>query len=307
MSRRGWVLFLTMSAIWGVPYFMIRIAVRQLDPATLVFARTLPAAILLVPIALYQRSFSTLKGKWKWLVAYSVIEFGVPWYFMGSAERHLSSSVTGLLVACVPLVAIALTRVLHPGDIIHRRRLVGLGVGSLGVVLLVGLDIKSGSWMWIAAMGLVVCGYATGPLILGLRLHEGSGLAVVAASVTLVAVAYTPWGVTHWPRHVKLETWLSIAGLSMLCTVGAFLVFFALIQEVGPARSVVVTYFNTAIAVVLGTVGLNEPLTTGLLIGFPLIMVGSILATSSPKTAAELPNSPLDQSVETDTPQSPSR
>ena len=283
MSKRGWILFLTMSVLWGLPYFMIRVAVRQLDPATLVFARTFPAAVLLVPLALKRGAFETLRGSWRWLIAYSVIEFGVPWFFMGSAERHISSSLTGLMVACVPLVAITLSKLLHPNEPIRRRRVVGLLVGTAGVITLVGLDIRGGSWLWIAAMLLVIMGYATGPMILSLRLSHASGLAVVAASVALVALGYLPWGVSHWPSHLRFETWASLAGLSMLCTVAAFLVFFALIKEVGPSRSVVVTYLNTALAVVLGTIGLHEPLTTGILFGFPLIVFGSVLATSAAK------------------------
>ncbi len=285
MNRRAWVLFLTLSLLWGVPYFMIRVAVRQLDPATLVFARTFPAAILLVPIALQQKVFATLRGRWGWLVGFSVIEFGIPWFFMGSAERHLSSSLTGLLVAAVPLVSITLTKLLHPNEKIHGRRIIGLIIGTVGVVVLVGLDLSGGSWLWIGAMLLVVVGYASGPMILALRLNEASGLAVVAASVSLVALAYLPWGVSHWPSHLKIETWLSIAGLSMLCTVGAFLVFFALIQAVGPSRGTVITYFNTAVAVLLGTAVLHESLTTGILLGFPLIVLGSIFATSSHPSA----------------------
>ncbi len=285
MTKRGWALFLTLSVLWGIPYFMIRIAVRQLDPATLVFARTFPAAVLLVPLALHQRVLSTLRGKWAWLVAYSVIEFGIPWFLMGSAERHLSSSLTGLMVASVPLGSITLTKLLHPTERIHVRRVLGLIVGSLGVVTLVGLDVHGGSWLWIGAMVIVVAGYASGPMILALRLNEASGLAVVTTSVSLVALAYLPWGVTHWPAHLKVETWLSIGGLALLCTFGAFLVFFALIQEVGPSRGTVITYFNTAVAVLLGTAVLHEPLTSGIVLGFPLIVLGSIFATSASRSA----------------------
>jgi len=281
LSRRGWILFLALSVLWGFPYFLIRIAVRQLDPATLVFARTLPAALILVPLAIHQKVLPTLTGAWKWLVAYSIIEFGVPWFLMGSVERHLSSSLTGLLVACVPLVAIALARVLHPDEHISRRRLLGLAVGTIGVACLVGLDVTSGSSVWILAMAVVVLGYASGPVIISQRLSHASGLAVVAASVSVVAVLYTPWGVTHWPSHVSAETIEAIAGLSLFCTLAAFLIFFQLIKEVGPSRTVVITYFNTGIAVILGTVGLNEPLTSGIIIGFPMIIVGSILATSA--------------------------
>jgi drug/metabolite transporter (DMT)-like permease len=269
MSRRGWVLFLTLSVLWGLPYFMIRIAVRQLDPATLVFARTIVASAILLPLALRQRVFGTLRGSWRWLLIYSVIEMAIPWFFMGTAERHLTSSLAGLLVASVPLVAIVLSKFAHPNEVITRRRLVGLVVGFAGVVALVGLDVHAGSMVWIGAMGIVIIGYALGPLILSLRLSHASGLAVVTASVAAVALGYAPWGVTHWPTHVRWETYEVVVGLAVFCTVAAFLVLFALIKEIGPARSVVITYFNTAVAVLLGTVGLHEPFTTGIILGFP--------------------------------------
>ena len=296
MSRRGWILFLALSVLWGFPYFLIRIAVRQLDPATLVFARTFPAAIILVPLALYQRAFPSLRGAWKWLLAYSIVEFGVPWFLMGSAERHLSSSLTGLLVACVPLVAIAIARVMHPDEHISRRRLTGLAVGTIGVIFLVGLDITKGSSIWILAMGVVVIGYATGPVIISQRLSHASGLAVVAASVSVVALLYLPWGVAHWPAHPSAETLEAVAGLSIFCTLAAFLIFFQLIKEVGPSRTVVITYFNTGIAVVLGTVGLHEPLTSGIIVGFPMIITGSILATSSSAQPSPEGGADIDQS-----------
>jgi drug/metabolite transporter (DMT)-like permease len=247
----------------------------------LVFARTAPAALFLIPIALYQRSFGSLRGAWRWLLAYSIIEFGIPWFFMGSAERHLTSSLTGLLVACVPLVAIGLSRIVHPDEHISRRRVLGLVVGTLGVVCLVGLDVHGDSFWWIGAMLIVICGYATGPMIISLRLGHASGVAVVAGSVSVVALIYAPWGLTHWPSHISSETLLAVTGLTLLCTIAAFLVFFELIKEVGPSRTVVITYFNTAIAVLIGTIALGEPLTVGILIGFPMIVAGSILATSS--------------------------
>jgi drug/metabolite transporter (DMT)-like permease len=296
MSRRGWVLFLTLSVLWGLPYFMIRIAVRQLDPATLVFARTIVASVILLPLAWKLRVFGSLKGAWRWLAIYSIIEMAIPWFFMGSAERHITSSVAGLLVASVPLVAIVLSKIAHPTEAISRRRLAGLLIGFAGVITLVGLDLHAGSMVWIGAMGIVVFCYALGPLIVSLKLRDSTGLAVVAASVGLVALGYAPWGVTHWPAHVHTETYLVVGGLALFCTAAAFLVLFELIKEIGPARSVVITYFNTAVAVLIGTLGLNEPLTAGILVGFPLIIVGSIFATSfSRSTATTAVALPADQ------------
>ncbi len=280
MTRRGWALFLALSVIWGVPYFMIRIAVRQLDPATLVFARTVPAALILIPVAIHRRVLPSLRPVWRWVALYTVVEFGIPWLLMGSAERHLSSSLTGLIVASVPLVSVAIAKFLHPNVVIGTQRLLGLAIGTLGVATLVGLDISGGSWMWVAAMLVVVAGYASGPMILSLKLNDVSGLAVVSASIAAVALVYLPWGATHWPTHLRPETWGSIGVLAFVCTAGGFLFLFASVKENGPSRTVVVTYFNTAIAVALGTAGLHEPLTAGLIIGFPMIVVGSIFATS---------------------------
>jgi drug/metabolite transporter (DMT)-like permease len=289
MSRRGWFLFLAVSTLWGLPYFLIRIAVRDLDPTSVVLGRTLPAALLLLPIAWRQGALSSLKGRVRWLVAYTIVEFGIPWYFMSSAERHISSSLASLLICATPIVSLGITKLLHPHDRIERRRLFGLALGSAGVIALVGLEMSVDSVWWIAAMGIVVLGYAGGPQIISAHLREANGLAVVATSVSIVAVLYLPVGIARWPHHVAAATWWSLAGLSGLCTIGAFLLFFALIKEVGPAKSTVVTYLNTAIAVVLGVVVLNEKLTTGILIGFPVIAAGSFLATAQRSSAASRP------------------
>jgi drug/metabolite transporter (DMT)-like permease len=279
MSRRGVILFLALSTIWGLPYLMIRVAVREVDPATLVFLRTAPAALLLVPFAWRAGAFKALTGRWAWVVAYAVIEFGVPWLLMSTSEQHLTSSVTGMLVATVPLLAVIVAKITHPDERFGPARLTGLALGALGVGLLVGFDVAGSNWVWIAAMGVVAVGYTIGPVIISLRLQGIPGIAVVASSVSFIALAYAPFGLTHLPAHVSWNVVGAIAVLSLVCTAAAFLIFFELIHEVGPSRTVVVTYPNTAIAVILGIVVLSEPLTTGLLFGFPLIIVGSILAT----------------------------
>lgn len=100
-------------------------------------------------------------------------------------------------------------------------------------------------------------------------------------ATAIVAIGWLPWAIVHWPARISGETWSCVAVLSLVCTVTAFLTFFQLVREVGSTRAVVVTYVNTAIAVVLGIVGLNEPLTVGIAIGFPLVILGSVVATSS--------------------------
>lgn len=280
MSRRGLALFLTMAVIWGIPYLLIRVAVRQLDPGVLVFFRTAPVVLLLLPLVAARAQLSVLWRNLPWIAVFGVIEFGVPWFFMATSERHITSSLTSLLVCCVPLLSVVVQRLRKTDEHVSTRRIFGLGVGAAGVLFLVGLDLRGGSITWIALMLVVIVGYTIGPIILATKLAHVPGVAVVAGATGVVALGWAPWTVVHWPSHISGETWSSVLVLSIVCTAGAFLVFFELIKEIGSTRSVVVTYVNTGIAVVLGIVGLHEPLTMGIAIGFPLVLLGSVYATS---------------------------
>ena len=298
MSRRGWLLFLTMSIIWGTPYLLIRVAVRELSPATLVFARTLPAAVLLIPVALHRGHLRALLPHWRWIVAYTVVEIALPWLFLSEAEQRLTSSAAGLLIATVPLIAVVLYRVVSPAsERITRRRLLGLCIGFTGVGALVGFDLHGTDLVSVAEIAVPAVGYALGPLIISRRLSELPSTGVVSASVALTAVLYAPAALSHLPAHLSLEVLGAVAGLAFVCTALAFLLFFALIAEIGPARSTVITYVNPAVAVLLGVALLGERFTVGIAVGFPLILMGSVLATSSRPLPA-----PVELTVDPSTP-----
>ncbi len=284
-----------MSIIWGIPYLLIRVAVRQLDPGVVVLGRTAPAALLLVPLVVTRGRLRAVGRHLGWIAVFAFVEFGVPWYLMATAEQHITSSLTSLLICSVPLMSVVAQRLRRSDEHITRRRLVGLGLGSVGVALLVGLGIRGGSVQWIGLMLVIAVGYTLGPIILATKLAHVPGLAVVAGATGLVALAWVPWSVAHWPHRVDRETLASIAVLSVVCTAGAFLVFFELVKEVGSTRSVVVTYVNTAIAVMLGIIFLREPLTVGIAVGFPLVLVGSVIATASTTSSADEFTSDADE------------
>jgi drug/metabolite transporter (DMT)-like permease len=292
MSKKGWVLFGAMCLIWGVPYLLIRVAVREIDPPTLVFARTAPAALLLVPLAIRRRQLRPLLPRAGWIVVYSVVELAVPWLLLSRAEEHVSSSVAGLLIAGVPLISALLYRASGGAERLGGRRLAGLVIGFGGVAAVVGLDLAATDWSAVAMIGVCAVGYSVGPLIISRRLAALPGLGVVAASVALTALGYAPVALTHLPAHLSGEVIAAVAGLALVCTALAFVLFFRLIVEVGPVRSTVVTYVNPAVAVLLGVTLLSEPLTLGMLVGFPLIVVGSVLATRR-SSAAEPLSPPL--------------
>lgn len=289
MSRRGVLLFAAMCVIWGVPYLMIRVAVRELAPVTLVFLRTGIGAALLLPFAWMRGELRPLLRYWWPLLVYSIIEVAIPWVLLARAETRLTSSLTGLLVAAVPLVGAVVVTLTGKRERQGGRRWLGLLIGLGGVAALVGLDVGQVSVVPVVEVLSVAVCYALGPIILARRMAGVPALGIVASSLLLSAVIYAPLAALRWPSstpggHV-VE---SVLGLGVFCTAIAFLVFFALIREVGPVRATVITYVNPAVAAVLGVAILGEHLTGGMLFGFALILAGSVLATGrGPEPVAE--------------------
>jgi drug/metabolite transporter (DMT)-like permease len=285
------MLFAAMCVIWGIPYLLIKVAVADVNPVALVFMRTSMGAVLLVPIAAARGYIRPLVRHWRVIAVYTAIEIAVPWVLLSEAERKLSSSLAGLLVAAVPLIGAVLAATLGH-ERLDTRRLVGLLVGLGGVAALLGLDVGAGNVTAVLEMGVVAVCYAVGPLIISRRLSQLPAMGVVAASLALAAIAYTPVGITQLPRHMPGGNVIAaIVVLGVVCTAIAFVVFFALIAEVGPVRATVITYVNPAVAVVLGVALLGESFTLGTAAGFVLILLGCALATwrTRPGAVAEEP------------------
>ncbi|MFI5777635.1 DMT family transporter [Nocardia sp. NPDC051570] len=293
MTRRGWVLFLALGVIWGVPYAMIRIAVRDFDPVVVAGGRTAIGALLLLPIALYGKSLGPVLRRWPWLVAYTLVEITGPWLLLGHAETKLNSSTVGLLVAAVPLVAVVVVTVLGH-EAFDSRRVIGLLVGLAGVLALVGLDIDLSDLGALIAVAVSAVGYALGPIIINRKLADLPPMGVVTASLALAALLYAPFVAWRWPARITAPAGWSVLGLAVICTATAFLVFFALIGEVGPARATVITYINPAVALAIGVSLLDEPLTAGMAIGFPLVILGSVLGTARSRPRAVAEPEPVD-------------
>lgn len=279
MSRRGWILFAAMSVIWGIPYLFIKVADEGVSVPVLVFARTSVAAILLLPLALRRGQIRVLLPRWRVLAVFALIEIVGPWLLLSNAERHLSSSTSGLLVATVPIIGVVLARLTGDAERITAVRWSGLLIGLGGVALLAGHVTGGGTWPVVEVL-LVATGYATGPLIASRKLSDLPGLGMTAVCLAFAAVVIAPAAALTWPRAVPPARVIgSLAALAVICTALAFVLFFKLIAEAGPARATVITYVNPAVAVALGVAVLGEPLNPVILLSFALILSGSVLAT----------------------------
>jgi drug/metabolite transporter (DMT)-like permease len=291
MTRRGWLLFAAMCVIWGVPYLLIRVAVRDLSPAVLVLGRTALAALLLLPIAAARNELRPLVRHWAPLLAFATIEIAIPWVLLGAAELHVSSSLTGLLIAAVPLVGVLIARTTGDRERVALHSAIGLGLGVVGVAAIVGLNLEGAGGWPLAQIAVVVVCYAVGPVILQRYLAGLPALGVIAASLALTAIVYLPIAAFSLPTETPSgKVIASVVTLAVACTAVAFLLFFALIAEVGPVRATVITYVNPAVAAALGVFVLDEHFAAGMAIGFALVLAGSVLATHrrEPRAAGTL-------------------
>ena len=292
MTRRGIVLFLALGVAWGIPYVFIKIAVGELEPAMVVLARSSLAAILLLPLALFRKEVAPVLRRWKPMLAYTIIEIVVPWFFLSSAEQHLPSSTAGLLLAAVPLAGVAVAFFLGRPAKLSGLNWIGIALGMLGVAALVGLDIGGSDLFAVGQMAFVVVGYALGPAILSKWVPELPGVGVVAVSLAGAALAYIPivlftgsWP-TAWP---STDVVVSIVVLAVVCSALAFILMVALITEIGPMRATTITYVNPAVAILAGVIVLHETISVWTVVGFVLVLAGSWLVTQRRKDRAAEP------------------
>jgi drug/metabolite transporter (DMT)-like permease len=294
VSRRGWVLFAAMSLIWGIPYLLIKVADGGVSVPVLVFVRVALGSLLLLPVALRRRELGALRGHWRWLVTFAVVEIIGPFALLSSAEKHLASSTSGLLVAAVPIIGAVLARFTGGSDRLTMVRWTGLIIGLAGVAVLAGPDAAHGDALSVGAVLLTALGYAIGPIIANRKLADVPTAAVNTVCLAMAALVYLVPAILTRPHELpSANVILSLLALGAICTAAAFVVFFALIAEVGPARATVITYVNPAVAVALGVLVLNEHLTLAVGGAFVLILGGSILATR-PSFPAPAPAPPAD-------------
>lgn len=286
MSRRAYFHFAVSGLFWGIPYLLMKVAVRDLEPAVIVCGRVLIGAAILIPLAIHQKVLMDAIRGWRYVLPYAIFEMMIPWILITNAEKKISSGLAGLLVATVPIWSTIFASLAGDKTVWHSKRLVGIAVGFAGLVGLVGYESIFGETDIISILMMVVAAisYSFAVNMISLKLPDVSGIAINGVAMFITAVAYAPLMIVQWPAAgtVSSESALSLLALGIFCTALAFISFFIVMKEIGPARASIGTYVNTAVAVVLGVIILSEPLTLGIIIGLPLVMIGSFLASRKP-------------------------
>jgi drug/metabolite transporter (DMT)-like permease len=283
MSWRGWMVFLALCVVWGIPYFFIKLALEEFSPACVAWSRAALGAAVLLPIAWKRGVLRPAMAHKRAILAFTLCEMVIPLFLIALGERWITSSLAGILVATLPIIVALLSPLFGLSERLGPRRLTGLAVGFAGVIALLGLDKIQGpeQWAGVACLFVATVGYAVGPLIVERHLRGVDELGAVTVSLLVAAVVLLPTAALSAPTHLPSAlAVLSLIVLGVVCTAGGMILYFYLIVHAGAARAAVITYINPAVAALLGVFILREPFGLGSAAGLILILLGSALATS---------------------------
>jgi drug/metabolite transporter (DMT)-like permease len=299
VTRRQWILFVTLAAAWGAPYLFIKVAIRDLEPATLACARLAIGAAVLLPLA-GGAQLRALRRRLPELALLGAVEMAGPLWLIGAGERHLSSSLTGVLVASAPLFVALLALRFDAEERSGGARLAGLVAGILGVSLLLGLEVK-GSALSGAMVLLAAFGYGVGALWLK-RFSEIEPVAVMGGAMAAAAVLLAPAAALQAPSALPAAGPLaSTVVLGVICTAGGFALFARIVRSVGASRASTVAYVAPVFSVLFGTVFLGEHPRPSMLAGLALILAGSWMSADGrlprPGTRRRVPGADLTYGV----------
>jgi drug/metabolite transporter (DMT)-like permease len=281
VNRRAWILLLTLSAIWGASYMLIKIGIRDFSPGMVAFLRVALAAGILLAIAGGRGALGGFRDR-IWIVALlALVQVAGPFLLINAGEQEISSSLAGILVTSTPLFTALLAMRFDHEERSEGSRLLGVALGVAGVVVLLGVDLGGSGDALLGGLAVVLAGlgYAIGGLVGKHQMSDRPPIGVAAWVLTGSTLILLPVAVLGLPDSAPgLGPVGAVSLLGVLGTGFAFVILYELFATIGPSRAWTVTYLAPGFAVVYGAVLLDEKITAITLIGLALILAGSYLA-----------------------------
>jgi drug/metabolite transporter (DMT)-like permease len=278
-------MLVALALIWGASFMFIKVAVRELAPATLILGRLGLAAItlaLVVPFTVGAREAAAqIRAHARWLVVIALINMTVPFWLLSWGETRIDSGLASIIQASVPIFNVLIAFGFFHEVRVRGIRLVGVAIGFVGIALLVGAQPHGKMLGALAVVGMALC-YAIAGLLTGRHLRPVPPVVVAFATTAVAAVVVLPAGVAQAPSHAPgWKVTGSVIALAIPGTAVAFLLSFALIAGAGALFASFVTYLIPPIALIYGAVFLGESVTSISVGGLLLVLLGVGLGTGT--------------------------
>ena len=273
---------LVLSALWGGSFLFIRIAAPVLGPVVLIELRVLVAGGALLLYALAIGRNLELRKRWVHYLVIGIINSALPFTLIATAELHLTAGLAAILNATSPLFG-AVIAAIWIKEALTAKKVLGLLLGVAGVGVLVGwspfpfsapLAFSIGASLTAAAF------YGLAVVYTKVYVRGANSGAVATCSQLGAALFLFPWTFVVPARHLpSLTVVLAVAALALLCTAVAYLIYFSLIETIGPTKALTVTFLSPVFGVLWGILFLGESLTVSTILGFGIILVGTGFVT----------------------------
>ena len=289
--------FILLAALWGASFLFMRLGTLEFGPLPTAGLRVAIASLALLPVMLSRGLWPQLRQHWKPVMICGLINSAIPFALFSFALLSISTGLSSILNATVPLFG-ALVAWLWLGDKPGTSRTVGLVVGFIGVALLASgkASFKPDASGAVTAWGILACllatiSYAVAASFTRRYLSGLNSLMVATGSQIGAALGLALPTLLMWPVQAPtLKAWGALLALGILCTAVAYVLFFRLIEQLGPARAITVTFTIPVFAVFYGVTLLGETVTTWMLFCGVIVLCGTALATGLVKL-------PLDRSL----------
>jgi drug/metabolite transporter (DMT)-like permease len=281
MTRRTWMLMGGAAAVWGASYMFIKLALDDFSEGAIVCIRTALGAAVLLTLAKRWGALGALRGRWLTVGGVGLAQVTVPFLLITFGENHIDSQLAGILVSSAPIFTALLALGFDHAERAHGWGAVGIVVGMLGVVALFGLDLSGSGDQIVGGLMILLAslGYAIGAMLQKHKLPGAPPVAIAGGQMAVAALLTLPLALTALPDHVP--SFKAAGGLVVLGVAGtgiAFLWFYTLLREIGPARASIISYIAPGFSVFYGVVLLGESFSVGAVAGLALILAGSWLA-----------------------------
>ena len=273
---------MVLAALWGASFLFMRIAVPELGPAALIEVRVACAAVCLIPILIARSGHAELKSRWRPIFVVGALNSALPFCLLAYSTLYLTGGFTAIVNATSPLFG-AVVAWMWLSDRLGTSRIVGLVVGFFGVVVLVWDEISfelEGAGLAIPAALLASLLYGVSANFTKKYLSGVDPLAIATGSQIGAALLLLPVAIWFWPEQpVSARAWASVVVMGIACTAIAYILYFRLIANVGPAKAISVTFLIPGFAVLWGALVIDEALTSSMIAGCLIILMGTALAT----------------------------
>ncbi|ODP26268.1 putative transporter YdfC [Paenibacillus nuruki] len=278
---------LLLGALWGASFIFIRIAAPVLGPIWLIDLRVWIAGIVLLIYAFIVRKLPDFKKEWKYYLMLGLLNAAIPFSLIAYSAVHLNASLTAILNATTPLFTAIVARIWLK-EYLSVRKVIGILIGLVGVCILMGwssVPFTLEVWLSIGASLTAALFYGIGSVYTKLTFTNTPALSLSIGQQLAAGIILIPLSVVTVPTvTISLTVMIAVLGLAVLCTAIGYLLYFYLVEHVGPTKTVSVTFLVPLFGIFWGILLLNEHITLGTIVGLIVIFIGVILMNGVQKT-----------------------